>query len=236
MSPPAPREGLQASLATAVPGVFLICISCVAPLTLFKLLAFVDPGTSSGAAMRAGLAAQGGVQALLAGGAGAGGAAAGSGAASSTDEHGRSVAETSGEGATTQRLAAAGGLLGGLSGAAGSVGSAAGTVLGAMTALGGQGAVIGADVTNQAGIGHNTYVPDVPHRRGPTGSGDGPVGGDGGEDGDGPGVGGDDHPAVHGIAAHPPAVPTARPPTVPSGAGGAAGAGGQPVGERAPSR
>ena len=226
-------DGLQASLATAVPGVFLICISCAAPLTLFKLLAFVDPGTSSGAAMRAGLAAQGGVQGLLAR---SGGDGATSGAASTTDEHGRSSAETGGDGATTQRFStASSGMLAGLSGAAGSVGSAAGAVLGAMTSVGVQGAVIGADLANQAGVGHNTYVPDVPHRRRPgahgSGSGSGPgSGGDGGWD-DGPGEGGDDHPAVHGIAARPPSVPAARPPGGPSGAGaGGAGAGGAAAG------
>jgi hypothetical protein len=37
--------------------VILILISSVAPLALFKLLAFVDPNTSSGAALRMGLAA-----------------------------------------------------------------------------------------------------------------------------------------------------------------------------------
>ena len=63
-------DGLSASLATAVPGVVLICVSCVAPLSLFKLLAFVDPGTSSGAAMRAGLAAQGGLSGLVSRGGG----------------------------------------------------------------------------------------------------------------------------------------------------------------------
>jgi type IV secretion system protein TrbL len=47
----------------------LLLVSTFAPLALFKLLAFVDPGTSSGAAMRSGMAAVGGVQGLLGGGA-----------------------------------------------------------------------------------------------------------------------------------------------------------------------
>ena len=55
-------DSRRAPIGTAVPGVVLISSGCFAPLALFKLLAFVDPGTSSGAAMRAGLAAQGGVE------------------------------------------------------------------------------------------------------------------------------------------------------------------------------
>ena len=62
----------QAAIGTALPGVILILISCFAPLALFKLLAFVDPGTSSGAAVRQGLAAQGGLQGLLGGMSGSG--------------------------------------------------------------------------------------------------------------------------------------------------------------------
>ena len=59
-------DSLQKAIGTAVPGVMLILVGCFAPLALFKLLAFVDPGTSSGAAMRAGLAAQGGLRACCA--------------------------------------------------------------------------------------------------------------------------------------------------------------------------
>ncbi|EBA2672477.1 hypothetical protein XQ86_22775, partial [Salmonella enterica] len=46
-------DNLQKAIGTAVPGVVLICIGCFSPLALFKLLAFVDPGTSSGSALRA---------------------------------------------------------------------------------------------------------------------------------------------------------------------------------------
>jgi len=76
----------QAAIGTALPGVILILISCFAPLALFKLLAFVDPGTSSGAAVRQGLAAQGGLQGLLGG---ISGSPESSGAAASTDANGR---------------------------------------------------------------------------------------------------------------------------------------------------
>ena len=44
----------QQAIGTALPGVILILIACVAPVALFKLLAFVDPNTSSGAALRTG--------------------------------------------------------------------------------------------------------------------------------------------------------------------------------------
>ena len=60
-------EGTQQAIGTALPGVILILIACVAPLALFKLLAFVDPATSSGAALRTGMAEVGGVRGLLAG-------------------------------------------------------------------------------------------------------------------------------------------------------------------------
>jgi type IV secretion system protein TrbL len=60
-------EGTQRAIGTALPGVILILIACVAPVALFKLLAFVDPDTSSGAALRTGMAEVGGVRGLLAG-------------------------------------------------------------------------------------------------------------------------------------------------------------------------
>ena len=145
----------QAAIGTALPGVILILISCFAPLALFKLLAFVDPGTSSGAAVRQGLAAQGGLQGLLGGKSGAGES---SGAASSTDSSGRSQGESAGEDSTSDRFTKAqGGLLGGFGGAAG---SAAATGLGGLASLGAKGAAIGADLTNQMGAGHHTYQPD----------------------------------------------------------------------------
>ncbi len=40
-------EGTQRAIGTALPGVILILIACVAPVALFKLLAFVDPNTAA---------------------------------------------------------------------------------------------------------------------------------------------------------------------------------------------
>ncbi|MBB2892141.1 hypothetical protein [Flexivirga oryzae] len=156
-------DSTQKAIGTAVPGVVLILISTFCPLALFKLLAFVDPGTTSGAALRAGLDAQGGLQGLLSGGGGA--EDAGSSAASSSDENGTSQGEASGEDATSSRfnkaeggmLQSAGGMLGSVGGA---IGGAAGKGLGAMQTVGTRGAAIGADLTNQMGVGHNNYYPD----------------------------------------------------------------------------
>ena len=58
-------DGTAKAFGTALPAVMTILISVVAPLALFKLLAFVDPGTPSGASFRQGMAIQGGLQGLL---------------------------------------------------------------------------------------------------------------------------------------------------------------------------
>lgn len=156
-------DSLQAAIGTAVPGVALVVIGSFAPLALFKLLAFVDPGTSSGSAMRAGLAAQGGWQGLLNGRPNAGT----SGAASASDTDGQSAGEASTEAATNDRFArSAGGLLG----AFGVAGQVAATGWGVAQSLGSSGAALGADVTNQMGVGHNTYVPDFAGSRGRQGT------------------------------------------------------------------
>lgn len=152
-------DGLAKTIGTAIPGVFLICIAAFSPLALFKLLAFVDPGTSSGAAMRAGYEAQGGLRGLASRGAGT------SNAASSVDQHGRSSSEVSSEGQANQRAAQASSSMASKGGqaigpVAGGVASAFGVGLGAMVSAGTRGAAVGADVANQMGVGHNTYVPD----------------------------------------------------------------------------
>src|SRR3546814_14589194 len=85
-------EDTAKAFGTALPAVMTILISVVAPLSLFKLLAFVDPGTPIGASFRPGLPIQGGLQGLLGGG---GGACGGSSAASSHDPHGPSSGEHS---------------------------------------------------------------------------------------------------------------------------------------------
>jgi hypothetical protein len=145
-------SGPLQAIATAVPAIVLICIAAFSPLALFKLLAFVDPGTASGAAMRAGMTAVGGLQGLL-----RGNPAAGETAASQADESGRSAGEADTEGATSARIANAAGSAAAL---LGPVGALAASGIGLMTKVGTAGAAVGADVTNQAGIGHNSYYPD----------------------------------------------------------------------------
>ncbi|MCM3556663.1 type IV secretion system protein [Janibacter melonis] len=158
-------DDLQKAIGTALPGVLLILMSCFCPMALFKLLAFTDPGTTSGAAMRAGMAAQGGVAGLLGGSQGGGT----SSAASASGGGGRSQGEASAEAATTGRFSGggaggggggAGGFAGKVGGALGPVGKAAAAGVSAAESLGNKAATIGADVTNQMGVGHNQYVPD----------------------------------------------------------------------------
>lgn len=230
-------DGLAKTIGTAIPGVFLICIAAFSPLALFKLLAFVDPGTSSGAAMRAGYEAQGGLRGLASRSSGT------SNAASSVDGHGRSASEVSAEGQANQRAAKATGSLASKGGSAigpvaGGVGAAVGVGLGAMVAAGTRGAAVGADLANQMGAGHNTYIPDFqparrtgdrhrvthPEQRGEdTGNG-------------GTGAGGSDHGGGGGgaVQAPPPAQTNpstgAGPLPPPSGGGGASAAGGSGAG------
>ncbi len=161
-------DSLEKTIGTAVPGVFLICIAAFSPLALFKLLAFVDPGTSSGAAMRAGYEAQGGFGGLISRKLGT------TNAASTTDKHGRSSSEISAEAETNQRAAQATGqgasLAGAAAGGGGSViGAGIGIAVNGIVSAGTRGAVVGADVVNQMGVGHNTYVPDFQPARGGSG-------------------------------------------------------------------
>jgi hypothetical protein len=143
--------GVQGAIGTAVPGVILICVATVSPLALFKLLAFVDPATTSGASLRAGLSGMGSVQGLL------GGTGAGSNQAAATDGNGRSTGEDGADDATSSRFTSS--LQGGMS-SLGSAGQVAGQAVGLMAGIGGTAAAVGADLSNQMGVGHPTYPPD----------------------------------------------------------------------------
>jgi len=163
----------EQAIGTALPGVILILIACVAPVALFKLLAFVDPNTSSGAALRSGLADVGGVRRLVTGG---GDAPAGSGADASDE---RSQGEEASEDATDTRLQHA--QAGLLRAVGGPVGSAAASALQAVYDFGSRATAIGSDLTNQMGVGHMSYHPDLTHGRtrtggGSAGNGRGPIG------------------------------------------------------------
>jgi type IV secretion system protein TrbL len=132
------------SIGTAFVGVVLICVSAFSPLALYKLFAFTDPGSTSGSALRAGLAAAGGIGGVL------GGRQTGnSAAATTTDQAGRTAGEDGAASTTLGRFAA------GL----GPMGQAFSAGVGVMASLGGTGAAMGADQTNQMGVGHNNFPP-----------------------------------------------------------------------------
>lgn len=158
-----PSTGMRSDIGTAIVGVVLLCMSSVAPLALFRLLAFVDPGTTSGASMRAGLDAQGGLsrvaQRLLSGGEGGD-----SGNAASTgDSLGRSSGEASAESTGMSRMGGAGtgGAGGAGAGAGAKTGGAAGGAGGGgagSASAGGAAAGVGAGVLGAAAVVAGGYL------------------------------------------------------------------------------
>lgn len=208
-------EDTAKTFGTALPAVMTILISVVAPLSLFKLLAFVDPGTPSGASFRQGMAIQGGLQGLL----GGGGAGGGSSAASTTDGNGRSSGEQSAETSTGDRFNKS---TQGFLGSFGGVGQALAAGLGAINSAGAKATSLMSDETNQAGVGQNTYGPDFSGMGGRQsgrqsgGQGGNQPGSQGGDQGDGD--------SSMPTPPTPPAPPT--PPTLPTGGGPGGGSGG----------
>lgn len=149
------EDDVLKSIGTAFVGVVLICVSSFSPLALYKLFAFTDPGSTSGSALRAGLAAAGGIGGVLAG------RQTGSSAATTTDEAGRTAGEDGAAATTIGRFAAG----------MGPVGQAFSAGIGVMAAVGGTAAAMGADQTNQMGVGHNNFPPDYSRRGVRAGSG-----------------------------------------------------------------
>lgn len=192
----------QAAVGTALPGIIIILIAVTAPVALFKLLAFVDPGTSSGASMRAGMTAAGGLQGLLSGGA----QGDTTSAASTSTSGGQSQGEAQSNAATASRF----GSLASIGGAAGSLASAG---IGMVSKAGATAAAVGIDDMNQTAVGDSSYFPDYqrggqrfnPDQRDSENSGDG---------------GGDPSPDTGGP------TPTVPMPAVPSPTGGQSGGGG----------
>jgi len=226
------ESDILASLGTAFVGILLICTSTFAPMALFKLFAFVDPGSTSGASLRAGLAAAGGIAGLL------GGSKSGSTTAANTDASGRTSGEDGASSTASGRFAAAASALG-------PVGQAVAGGVRAMTTLGALAATAGYDMTNQMGVGHNVYPPDSSRRAvkaqlgsNPNDRGSSPDTSPG-SDGDtwadnpedlGPDIGGtpayqqppSSSPGVPGTSASGPKPPTGGSPG-PAGSGGTAG-------------
>ena len=131
-------ESTEAAVGAAFLGTVLILVGAFCPLILFRLLAFVDPGTSSGAAFRGSLDAAGGVGGLL-GGRGADDSG-GSGAATNQAPDGSSQGEADAATATQNRWAA-------ITGSVGAAGSR-------LSSAASRGAAFGADVLGAAGVGH----------------------------------------------------------------------------------
>ena len=138
------------NIGMSVVGSIILLVSCFMPLVLFRMLAFVDPGTASGASFRSTMNANGGVAGLLKG-TGSGTQPVGSGAANATGTDGRTSSEAGAEAETANRwqsktakaLPALGGVIGGALEKTGKV---------AQT-----GAAMSLDVLGQAGIGNQGY-------------------------------------------------------------------------------
>lgn len=214
------EDDVLKSIGTAFVGVVLICVSSFSPLALYKLFAFTDPGSTSGSALRAGMAAAGGIGGVLAG------RQTGSSAATTTDGAGRTAGEDGAAATTIGRFAAGMGL----------VGQAFSTGIGVMAAVGGTAAAMGADQTNQMGVGHNNFPPDYSRRGVRAGSGqsgyddgatnpDDPIVDNGTNGLDGGGWGGPhaDAGPQHSSPASSP--PPGRTPSLPSAGGGSTGGG-----------
>ena len=152
-------QSTEAAVGMAVVGGVIILIGALCPFIVFRLLAFVDPGTSSGAAMRASMASQGGVRNLLSRQGDGGSVVAAQG-----DGMGRSMGEASADAATSSRFAAAG------SAASAGAGAAIAAV-GAVSKAAHAAINVGTDVLSSAGVGdghpyYPHYTPD-PRMGGP---------------------------------------------------------------------
>jgi type IV secretion system protein TrbL len=131
-----------AAAGTAVVGCVLVMIGALCPMTLFKLLAFVDPGTGSGAAMRQSMSDAGGLGGLLGGGRSAS-SSAGSGAATATSGGGQSQGEASAQAQSASRMSK---MLGPI-----------GTGIGMATSMATRAADLTSDILGQAGVGDPGY-------------------------------------------------------------------------------
>ena len=200
----------SASAGMAIVGCIVIAIGAVCPLILFRLLAFVEPGTASGAALRQSWSDAGGMSGVLSGG---GKQSSGSSAATASSGDGRSGGESGAESQTQGRLAVAMG--------------AFGTGMQLATSFAHKAADLGSDVLGGAGVGSPGYSMTPTDERvsrsgGHRSSSGGQSGGQGGGEQSGGQDGGGSPPEPP-----PPPMPTAlpKPQVGPPGGGGAAGAG-----------
>jgi hypothetical protein len=183
----------------AVVGCIVIAIGAVCPMILFRLLAFVEPGTASGAALRQSWSDAGGMSGIMSGGKSS---SAGSGAATQSSGDGRSGGESGAESQTQSRLSQAMG--------------AFGAGVGAVASIANRAADLGSDILGQAGVGSPGYsMTPTDERSSRRSFGGGSSNSDAGDGDTGTGAGGG--------GTQPPQPP--EPPTPPGGTGGSGGGG-----------
>lgn len=123
------------TVGTAVVGAGLMLVGAISPLVLFRLLAFVEPSTASGAAMRQAWSDFGGTFDR--------GATGSSGSAAAGDGGGRSQGEATADTATASRMSQALGLIG--------------TGIQATVGIANRAVDVGGDVLSSAGVGSPGY-------------------------------------------------------------------------------
>jgi type IV secretion system protein TrbL len=209
----------SATAGMAIVGCIVIAIGAVCPLILFRLLAFVEPGTASGAALRQSWSDAGGMSGMVSGG---GKESSGSSAATASAGDGRAAGESGAESQTQGRLATAMG--------------AAGAGIGMAIQFAHKAADLGSDVLGGAGVGSPGYSMTPTDERatrngGYRSSDGGQSGGQGGGQGGGQ-AGGGSAPPPSDPPEPPMPGPAPKPPVGPGG-GGDAGAGGAAGGAEA---
>ncbi len=155
ITPPAPggagaptgAMAIASHAGMAVVSCLLIAMAAVCPLVVFRLLAFVEPSTASGAALRSSFTESGGLGGLLSGG----GRSAGSPAAAAVSTDGRSGGEAAAESISGGRLAGALAM-------AGSAASLYGAGVMAAVRVANRAVDMGSDVLGQGGVGHPSYT------------------------------------------------------------------------------
>jgi len=210
----------SAHAGMAVVGCIVIAIGACCPMILFRLLAFVEPGTASGAALRQSWSDAGGMSGVMSDG---GKQQSGSSAATQTTGDGRSGGESGAESQTQSRLSQA------MSGF-GAVGQAFGTGMQSVGSIANKAANLSSDVLGQAGVGSPSYSMTPTDERSSRGASNG--GSSSGGSSDSSGGSGGTGEGGGGSTPEPPAPsmpPTPPPPSMPGG-GGPPGGGGTPGG------
>jgi hypothetical protein len=150
-------QATEAQVGTAVVGSVVFAVACFCPMVLFRLLAVVDPGTSSGASFRMNLAANGGISGLVSGSRST--RSEGSGAATQVSDDGRAASESGADAETANRFQSK------AAKAFGAVGKGAGKAMDVIGGVASTGASMGVDVLAQSGVGHQGYYDTTPPRR-----------------------------------------------------------------------